>query len=173
MSSGLLLSVVLSFLAVAQSTTCGKSKSKNYETRVRYYCIAAMDIDWDYAAFSTEEMYDLTGQYEENAQQALAGDEAPQIGRYARKGLLRQFPYSAEGGCDWDENSMMVSSAVERNGILGPVIRAVEGDLIKIFFYNNAYSLYNDEPDAGDDDGALMGNAFFNLVPEGVAPSKV
>ena len=53
MSSVLLLSVVLSFLAVAQSTTCGQAKSKNYETRVRYYCIAAMDPDWEYAAFST------------------------------------------------------------------------------------------------------------------------
>jgi manganese oxidase len=162
---------LLAMLTVStMSTTCGKGS--DYSSHTRTYCIAVVDEDWNYAIASTEECYDLTNQYEEQAAIALSANGVPALGKYARKGLLREFPY-LNSECDWNSNATVTSGDIYRNGILGPVIRAVVGDTIKVFFKNMATTLYEYEGDFGDDDGDFLANAVFNLIPDGVTPMQV
>ena len=170
-----LFAVALYALLISEVDCAKCGSGDNYVARERHYCIAVVDVDWDYAFASSEDRYDLTGLYEENAMNMFNVDNAPRLGKYARKGLLRQFPYDSETGeCNWDDAAVLVSTEIDRNGILGPVIRGVEGDSIIVYFYNNANTIYSGVGgDVGDDDGALYANTVFNLVPQGLTPSQV
>lgn len=156
-----LLEVFVSLCALflaqpVKSTQCGKAT--DYHAVTRYYCLSAVTIDWDYAVNSNETKNDLTGLYDDRASELLSRNGS-NVGKMYRKVLLKQYPYEyITHTCKW--NDEFYSSAYRRNGIMGPVIRAVVGDSIVVHFLNKADSLDSEE------------NGFkqpsFNLVPQGL-----
>jgi manganese oxidase len=66
--------------------------------------------------------------------------------------------------CQWDSSSINLK---KRNGLLGPIIRAVVGDIILVHFYNNAETIYTFENDNPNDDD-FSKHLTFNLVPHGL-----
>jgi hypothetical protein len=144
------------FASLTKAAECGKSMS--YDAITRYYCIGAVTVDWDYAPSSNGTYNDLTGLYNDEASEMLIRNGS-NVGKVYRKVLLKQYPYEyTTHTCKWNDDFYI--SAYSRNGILGPVIRAVVGDSVVVHFLNNAEYL------------ASEGNGFkkpsFNLVPQGL-----
>ncbi|HLG23386.1 MAG TPA: hypothetical protein VI564_00480, partial [Candidatus Nanoarchaeia archaeon] len=87
--------------------------SKTYEPRTRTYYIAAENVEWDYAPdaknFSEEELEE--------------------------KSWLEQTKYNKTRFIEYtDENFNTKKQQPKWLGILGPTIRGVEGDTIKVVF---------------------------------------
>ena len=140
----------------SESAGCGQAK--NYEAITRYYCIAAVDVDWDYALNSDNVTGDLTGLYNDKALKLLSRSRN-NIGKVYRKILLMRYPYNdISHSCSWDDN--FYADANSRSGLLGPILRAVVGDTLVVHFLNKAATVY------------AKGNGNmgpeFNLVPQGL-----
>jgi FtsP/CotA-like multicopper oxidase with cupredoxin domain len=104
--------------------------------RLRTYFIAADSVLWNYAP---DDRNDITGQPWNDAQQVFVQNGPTRIGHIYRKSLYRGYtdatfthritrPTSCPSGVKPCDDSL---------GMLGPVIRAVVGDTIKVVFRNN------------------------------------
>lgn len=110
--------------SVAAITGCGStetgedasaSASADYTAQTRTYYVAAEPVDWDYAPLGTD---------------PVAGEDIP--APYSDQlvySKLRYIQYS-------DETFTTPVEQPEPNGILGPTIRGVVGDTIKVVFLN-------------------------------------
>jgi hypothetical protein len=115
------LTLLGSLGAAVVATKCGKKDRSKYEPVTRTYCIALEDMDWDYAQASSEDLYDLTGRFEEEAEFQLT-EAPPKLPQYAKRGILRSYAVNEEdGSCQW--GIPVTQSNEARDGILGPTIR--------------------------------------------------
>jgi FtsP/CotA-like multicopper oxidase with cupredoxin domain len=91
--------------------------SGSYQPRTRTYYIAAEDVVWDYAP---------------DAKDPYTGTNVPiQWGRQTKYQKMRYVEYT-------DDTFTTKKPQPAWLGILGPIIRGVEGDTIKVVFYNKA-----------------------------------
>jgi hypothetical protein len=177
--SRLLSSLVTLGSAIASSELCGQGTS--YVPTTRNYCIQVMDVDWNYAPLYGQNGEDNHGGQEEEGDGTCdictefydysnyqLNRDPPKMAHYIMKGLLREFNYE-NGACNWDS----IKEVDPRNGFNGPVIRAVTGDTVKVHFYNNAYTVYEDDTNDGDDDNTIQESAIFNLFPKGLVAATV
>lgn len=145
----------------------------DYKSRIRYYCIAAIEESWHYAPNSSDTKWDLSGIYEEYAPFYLNATSSS-IGSQYIKALFREYE-SSNSVCDW--NSRKKVELI--NGLLGPVIRAVVGDTIYVHFKNMANYSYSIHPrglsyDNENEGESVEPNQLFTYqwsVPESAGPS--
>jgi manganese oxidase len=127
--------ILSSWAAIVRSgsRSCYKQSSYKYKSATRHYCIAATEVEWNYAPQSTADQMDLTELYEPEAQTALTSSDY-NIGPLYRKYAYRQYPYNSNKKiCDW---TMPLEHPVI-NGLMGPTLRGVVGDTLKVHFYND------------------------------------
>lgn len=105
---------------------CVQQSTQNYKPQTRTYYIAAEDMEWDYAPVG------LAMAPEENTA------EIPWLGQ-TKYQKTRFTEYT-------DETFSTKKEQPKWLGILGPVIRGVEGDTIKVVFYNKASKPYSIHP---------------------------
>lgn len=120
----------------------------------RSYYIAAEEVDWDYAPTGTN----LTmGRAPEGLEVLLLTSGRDRVGRVYKKALYREYTDSTfttrkERGPAW-----------EHLGYLGPVIRGVVGDTLRIVFKNTASHPYSVHPHgvfyAKDSEGAAYADS--------------
>jgi hephaestin len=170
---------------VALLASCAAPGGPGPIPQTRTYYIAADEVNWDYIPsglnqISGDSLRDL---------EVLVGTSGPdRIGRVYRKALYREYTDSSFTTLkprppEW-----------EHLGYLGPLVRAVVGDTIKIVFHNNAtrpYSvhphgvfydkasegaIYADGTSGADklDDGVLPDSTYTYTwtVPERAGPTK-
>jgi manganese oxidase len=123
----LLLTVVLSGCAAGAGSTNGG--------QVRTYYVAADEVPWDYAPGGTN---------------GLTGDSLKTIGYFKNgpkpvstsyvKALYREYTDSTF------KTLKPIKPEWEHLGFLGPMIRGVVGDTIKVYFRNNAHQPYSMHP---------------------------
>lgn len=126
--------LLLSWMLTVQSgsRSCYKKSSYKYKSKTRHYCLAATEIKWNYAPQSTSRKMDLTGLYESEAQ-AMLTPSYFNIGQIYYKYVYRQYKYNTRKKiCDW-------ATPLEHpviNGVMGPTLRGVVGDTLKVHFLN-------------------------------------
>ena len=97
--------------------------------RTRWYYIAADEVRWDYAPSG----HDLiTGEPFSEAAKVFVERGPDRIGREYIKALYREYTDASF------QTLKAVNPEWQHLGTLGPVIRAVVGDTIKVVFRNNA-----------------------------------
>lgn len=151
---------------------------------VRTYYIAAEEVEWNYAPDGLNRM---TGQPFRDQELMFAEAGAHHIGRIAKKAVYREYT---------DSTFTTVKARApewEHLGILGPLVRAVVDDTIRIIFRNNTTfpasmhphgvfydknsegALYEDGTSASDrlDDGVPSGGTHVYVwpVPERAGPT--
>ena len=105
--------------------------------KVRTYYVAADEIEWDYAPSEVDPM---TGEPWAGAAAFFTQRTPIQIGHKYKKAIYREYT---------DETFTELKPKPEKwvhTGIVGPVIRAEVGDLIKVIFRNNGYMPYSMHP---------------------------
>ncbi len=132
----------------------------------RTYCVAAEEVDWDYAPSGTEQMMGHDFNYDQNVFVA-PGDN--RIGSIYHKSRF-------VGYLDADF-TMPDSGADPSNGIFGPVLRAEVGDTIEVFFRNNTtkpapihpHGVFYDKDSEGSmtNDGTTGADRADDAVPLG------
>lgn len=99
------------------------------EGRVRAYFVAADEVDWDYAPGGINKMMGM--KFEGNSK--IFTERGPhRIGTVYRKAIYREYT---------DETFTHLKPRTDEwqnAGILGPILRAEVGDIIRIVFKNNA-----------------------------------
>jgi FtsP/CotA-like multicopper oxidase with cupredoxin domain len=104
---------------------------------VRTYYIAADELEWDYAPGDVDPM---TGEPWAGAAAFFTQSTPTQIGKVYKKAIYREYT---------DDTFTKLKPRPgkwEHAGILGPIIRAEVGDLIKVVFRNNGYREYSMHP---------------------------
>lgn len=164
--------------------TCDPQTGCGYEPRERTYFVSAEEVDWNYAPDGQNVM--MGRPFGEVEQVFVRGDGRTRVGSTYRKAVYREYT---------DESfSVLKLPSAEDNylGMLGPVIRAVVGDSIKVVFRNlgsHPYSVHphgveyakdsegagaNDgTPDADKHDDAVMPGETYTYtwrVPERAGP---
>ena len=105
--------------------------------KVRTYYVAADEIEWDYAP---SEVNPMTGEPWAGAAAFFTQRTPIQIGNKYKKAIYREY-------ADETFTELIPKSEKWRHtGIVGPVIRAEVGDLIKVVFRNNGYMPYSMHP---------------------------
>jgi hephaestin len=105
--------------------------------KTRTYCIAADEVDWDYAPGGVNKMM---GMKFEGYSTVFTERGPHRIGTVYRKAIYREYT---------DETFAHLkarSPEWEHAGILGPILRAEVGDTIRIIFKNNASRPYSVHP---------------------------
>lgn len=174
----------VAFLSVAAATGCDFSQDPTGCTdcdsepagsvnpfdhaRTRRYYIAADDVPWDYAPTGHDV---ITGEPFSEAAEVFVERAPDRIGREYIKALYREYTDASF------QTLKAVAPEWQHLGTLGPVIRAVVGDTIKIVFRNNASfpaSLHphgvfyeKDSEGADYDDGTGGGEKGDGGVPPG------
>jgi manganese oxidase len=131
----LLIWLACSFLVapsnlLAQQVTTGKGT-------IRTYYVAADEVEWDYAPSGTDQMMGMPFDARANTYM----ERGPhRIGKVYRKAIYREYT-------DATFTTLKPRAAEwEHAGILGPVLRAEVGDIIKVEFKNNASRPYSMHP---------------------------
>lgn len=135
--------------------------------QTRTYYIAADEVVWDYAPSGKNEM---TGQAFTEAEAKFMEPGATTVGRKVKKALYREYTDSTFSTLkphapEW-----------EHLGFLGPMIRAVVGDTIRVVFRNNASFPASVHPHGvfynKDSEGApyVDGTAAADQADDGVPP---
>ncbi|HEU5171313.1 MAG TPA: multicopper oxidase domain-containing protein [Gemmatimonadales bacterium] len=134
----------------------------------RTYYIAADEVDWDYAPTGTDR---ITGKPFEGMAKVLVTSGSARIGRVYRKAIYREYTDSTFTAlkprpAQW-----------EHLGILGPLLRGVVGDTMRVVFRNHAshpYSMHphgvfyrKDSEGAPYDDGTVAAAKDDDGVPPG------
>lgn len=163
-------------LAAALLPGCGGKKStapivngNAYQPRTRTYYIAVDEGEWNYAPLGHN---GVTGQDFDDVANVFVAQGPDRIGSTYRK--ARYFAYT-------DSNFTIPAIRApkwDHTGFLGPVIRGVVGDTLKIYFRNNGthpYSIHphgvqylKDSEGAPYDDGTSGADTLDNAVPPGV-----
>lgn len=134
---------------------------------VRTYYIAAENVDWDYAPSGTNR---IAGGSLSPFDSLIFAPQSEAIGRVYRKAIYREYTDSTFSApkpraAEW-----------EHLGILGPLIRGVVGDTIKVVFRNKADRAYSVHPHGvfynKDSEGAPYadGSGEANSKDDGVPP---
>ncbi len=159
--------VVLSLSFAALLAGCAATDPDTVPPMTRTYYIAAEEMEWDYAPGGTNAM--LGGPAVGLTEMILtAADD--RIGRVYKKALYREYTDSTfstrkERPAEW-----------EHLGYLGPVIRGVVGDTLRIVFHNKASRPYSVHPHGvfydKASEGALYddGTSDSNKADDGVPP---
>ena len=106
----------------------------------RIYYIAALDIDWDYAPNGTVNPFTGTPVKEDDQASTYTLPGVNRIGSIYQKAVYREYT-------DNTFTTMKTrSSRWEHLGVLGPIIRGIVGERIKIVFFNNASGNYSMHP---------------------------
>jgi len=165
----LLVATVTALALIVGLAGCTSAPANGqYVPQTRTYYIGADQVDWNYAPSGTNQ---ITGApFDETA--AVFTQQGPQrIGTTYVKSLYREYT-------DASFTSLKSRSAADRHlGMLGPVIRGVVGDTIKVVFKNNldrpaaihAHGVFYDKASEGSpyDDGAGAGNQVDDAVAPG------
>jgi FtsP/CotA-like multicopper oxidase with cupredoxin domain len=96
----------------------------------RTYFIAADEVDWNYAPAPDTNL--ITGQPYDSVARAYVATGPTDIGRVYRKAVYREYTDSTF------TTLKPRDAAWEHLGILGPLVRAVVGDTIRVVFLNRA-----------------------------------
>jgi len=139
------------------------------QPKTRTYYVAAELVEWDYAPGGTNK---ISGATPTELEGMLLTSALDRIGRIYKKALYREytdetFSVRKERGPDW-----------EHLGYLGPVLRAVVGDTLKIVFRNNGDRPYSMHPHGvfynKDSEGALYddGTVGADKDDDGVPPGE-
>jgi FtsP/CotA-like multicopper oxidase with cupredoxin domain len=124
-------SLSLSTLAVAIVTGCSSGTEGNAPPpSTRTYYVAADEVDWDYAPGADVNL--ITGQPYDSVARVFVGTGPTDIGRVYRKAVYREYTDSTFTGRKPRDSTWV------HLGILGPLLRAVVGDTIRVVFRNNA-----------------------------------
>jgi FtsP/CotA-like multicopper oxidase with cupredoxin domain len=115
--------------ALISLTACGPGGSAPPPATHTYY-IAADEVDWDYAPGGDTNR--ITGEPYDSVALFFVGRSPTRIGRVYRKAVYREYADSTfttlkPRPAEW-----------EHLGILGPLLRAVVGDTIRVVFRNRA-----------------------------------
>jgi FtsP/CotA-like multicopper oxidase with cupredoxin domain len=134
----------------------------------RWYYIAADEVAWDYAPSGFDM---ITGEAFTEAAEVFVGRGPNRIGREYVKALYREYTDASF------QTLKPIPPEWDHLGTVGPVIRAVVGDTIKIVFRNNAgftasmhpHGVFYDKDSEGADyeDGTSGGHKGDGLVPPG------
>jgi hephaestin len=159
---------VAAVLVLAGCSTVGTTAKGEYVPQTRTYYIGADEVDWNYAPSG---MNRITGTvFDEEA--AVFTQQGPQrIGTTYAKSLYREYT-------DTSFTSIKRRSAPDQHlGMLGPLIRGVVGDTIKVVFKNNldraasvhAHGVFYDKSSEGApyDDGTGAADQDDDAVPPG------
>ena len=123
-----MVAVLAPIIVISGSATATAPAKGNYVPQTRTYFIGADEVDWNYAPTGSDQ---ITGEpFDETA--AVFTQQGPQrIGSTYIKSLYREYTDSSF------RTLKPRTAADEHLGMLGPVIRAVVGDTIKVVFKNN------------------------------------
>ncbi|MCH2374415.1 MAG: multicopper oxidase domain-containing protein [Planctomycetes bacterium] len=149
--------VVLFLLCLTSATLAGAADpaavNREYRPRTRHYFVAAEDVKWDYAP---------TGK--NNIKPAMGLGEWGKVCVYDK---TRYVEYT-------DAAFTKKKSQPEHLGILGPTIRAVVGDTIKVHFKNKAKGTYSIHPHGVLYDKDSEGAPYAGIPGKGhaVSPGK-
>ncbi len=140
----LLVTVIIAGCATSDTNPESKPapKSVDYKPRVRHYYIAAEDVQWNYAPSGKNEIHSSKG-----------------MGEWGKKTIYSKTRYIGYTDATFKERS----PRPEWLGILGPVIRGVVGDTIKLHFLNKASKPYSIHPIGTLYDKASEGAAYAGL----------
>ena len=105
--------------------------------KVRTYYIAAEEVDWDYAPLGRDEM--MGHAFMDEARIFVERTEG-RVGRVHRKAIYVEY------ADDRFEARKPKSAEWAHTGILGPVLRAEVGDVIRVIFKNRATRPYSLHP---------------------------
>lgn len=122
----------LPIVTVAVLTACAPSSTGGNAPppATRTYYVAADEVDWDYAAGEDRNL--VTGQPYDSVARVFVGSGPTDIGRVYRKAVYREYADSTF------TTLKARAPAWEHLGILGPLLRAVVGDTLRIVFLNRA-----------------------------------
>ena len=133
----------------------------------RTYYIAADEVEWDYAPTGINQ---ITGQPFEGDALTFVQNGPDRIGKVYRKAVYREYT-------DATFNRLKTRTAAEQHlGVLGPIIRAVVGDTIKVVFRNQTVFPVSVHPHgvfyAKDSEGAPYadGTSGSDKADDAVAP---
>jgi hephaestin len=146
---------------------CIAQASEGTVPMTRTYYIAADEVEWDYAPGG---MNRFTGRELSELDSLLLTPGADRIGRVYKKALYREYTDSTFStlkprGEDW-----------EHLGYLGPLLRAVVGDTLRVVFRNHASHPYSIHPHGvfydKDSEGALYddGTGSTDKLDDAVMP---
>jgi len=123
---------VLSYGPVAAlALVCACSTGTDGATpHTRTYYVAADEVTWDYAPGAEVNL--ITGQPYDSVARVFVGNGPTDIGHVYRKAVYREYTDSTF------RTLKPRDPAWEHLGILGPLLRAVVGDTIRVVFRNNA-----------------------------------
>ena len=179
-----LVGAVALVLVIAGTLRAGNASSR-VAPATRTYYIAADEVLWDYAPSGMNRM---TGQPFSEVEKLFMEPGSYTIGRKAKKAIYRQYTDSTF--------TQLVERAPEWQhlGMLGPLVRAVVGDTIRIVFRNNAsfpasvhpHGVFYDKDSEGapyedgtsgsdkNDDGVPQGGTHLYTwpVPERAGPTE-
>lgn len=112
--------------------SCSEKSDYKYRATTRTVCIAAVEVEWNYAPRSSEDAMDLTGLYETEAQGILTPSDV-NIGPLYKKFVYREYFFNSKKKvCDWT-NPVNHDDTI---GLMGPTLRVVIGDKLKVHFNN-------------------------------------
>jgi len=97
--------------------------------RTRTYYVAADTVVWDYAPGPETNL--ITGQPYDSVARMLVGNDSVNVGHRYLKAIYREYTDSSFTALK------ARAAAWEHLGILGPLLRAVVGDTIRVVFRNN------------------------------------
>jgi hephaestin len=137
--------------------------------QTRTYYIAADEVNWDYIPTSLNQ---IRGDSLQGVEVLIGTSGSDRIGRVYRKALYREYTDSTfttlkPRPAEW-----------EHLGYLGPLIRAVVGDTIRVVFHNNAMQPYSVHPHGVFYDKASEGAGYNDGSPtsdrgdDGVQPDS-
>ena len=132
----------------------------------RVYYIAAIDVDWDYAPNGTVNPFTNIEVRDDESASVYTAPGEYRIGSIYQKAVYREytditFTTQKERNSKW-----------EHLGVLGPVIRGIVGERIKIIFFNNASGNYSMHPHGVQynelSEGAMYKNNFDKTYKKSV-----
>lgn len=155
-------------VALAGCTAMATSAKGQYVPQTRTYYIGADEVDWNYAPSG---MNQVTGAAFDKTAAVFTQRGPRRIGATYVKALYREYT-------DASFTKLKPRSAAERHlGMLGPVIRGVVGDTIKVVFKNNldrpasvhVHGVFYDKASEGApyDDGTGAADHGDDAVPPG------
>ncbi|XP_067131458.1 hephaestin-like protein [Centruroides vittatus] len=163
-----LVSFVVILVVCVAYVVGSATPSTRDDAPTRTYYVAAREIVWNYAPDVDETHYPPSHSSFID-QQLSESTDPPRLGRSYLKAVFRQYT---------DDSFQTESQRPEWLGILGPVIKAEVGDVIKVHFFNNAsipvsmhpHGLSYEKSDEGayyQDNSTLEDKADDEIPPNG------
>ncbi|HEU5401375.1 MAG TPA: multicopper oxidase domain-containing protein [Terriglobales bacterium] len=124
-------------MALAVCGWAAPSKASSPAGKVRIYYIAADEVEWDYAPAGRDE---AMGQPFDALQKGFTESGPHQIGRVYKKAIYQEYT---------DDTFTVLKKRSPEDaylGVLGPVLRAEVGDVIKVVFKNKATHPFSMHP---------------------------